>query len=156
VPEVMVEPGRVLVANPALTLYRVGSIKRIPRVRTFVAVDGGMSDNIRPALYGAKYRVSLASVPRHEGTETVTVVGKHCESGDVVATDVPLPADLARGDLLAVGASGAYGYSMASNYNRVGRPAVVGVRDGRSRVWLRRETDDDMDRLEPDGSPSPG
>jgi diaminopimelate decarboxylase len=150
-PEVMVEPGRALVANAVLTLYRVGSVKRIPGVRTFVAVDGGMSDNIRPVLYGARYRVAPAGIPGTEPEETVTVVGKHCESGDVVATDVPLPFGVRRGDLLAIAATGAYGYSMASNYNRVGRPAVVGVRDGDSRLWLRRETDDDLDRLEADG-----
>jgi diaminopimelate decarboxylase len=151
VPEVMVEPGRALVANAVLTLYRVGSVKRIPGVRTFVAVDGGMSDNIRPVLYGARYRVAPAGMPSTEPEETVTVVGKHCESGDVVATDVQLPTGVGRGDLLAIAATGAYGYSMASNYNRVGRPAVVGVRDGTSRMWLRRETDDDLDRLEADG-----
>lgn len=150
-PEVMVEPGRALVANSVLTLYRVGAVKRIAGVRTFVAVDGGMSDNIRPVLYGARYRVAPAGMPSTEPDETVTVVGKHCESGDVVATDVQLPSGVGRGDLLAIAATGAYGYSMASNYNRVGRPAVVSVRDGRSRLWLRRETDDDLHRLEADG-----
>jgi diaminopimelate decarboxylase len=148
VPEVMIEPGRALVANAVITLYRVGSVKRIPGVRTFVAIDGGMSDNIRPVLYGARYTVLPAGAPGDGGEETVTVVGKHCESGDVVARDQPLPANLRAGDLLAVAATGAYGYSMASNYNRVGRPAVVGVRDGQVRLWLRREDQDDLDRLE--------
>lgn len=146
--EVVVEPGRTLVANAVVTLYRVGSVKRIPGVRTFVAVDGGMSDNIRPVLYGARYTVAPAGPPRGGPPERVTVVGKHCESGDVLAREVALPKDTRAGELLAVATTGAYGYSMASNYNRVGRPAVVAVKDGRSRMWLRRETDDDLGRLE--------
>lgn len=148
VPELIVEPGRALVANPALTLYRVGWVKHIPGVRTYVPVDGGMSDNIRPILYGARYTVAMASPPRGAPTRPATVVGKHCESGDVLARDVDLPEDIRRGDLLAFAATGAYGYSMASNYNRVPRPAVVGVRAGESRVWLRRETEEELDRLE--------
>ncbi|MBI4260536.1 MAG: diaminopimelate decarboxylase [Actinobacteria bacterium] len=150
VPEVVVEPGRAVVANAVLTLYRVGSVKEIPGVRNFVAVDGGMSDNIRPVLYGARYTVAVAHPVRRGAPRTVTVVGKHCESGDVLARDVDLPDDLAPGDLLAFAATGAYGYSMASNYNRLGRPAVVGVRDGRAEVWLRRERPEDLDRLEVD------
>jgi diaminopimelate decarboxylase len=148
VPEVQVEPGRAVVANAVVTLYRVGSIKRIAGVRSFVAVDGGMSDNIRPALYGARYTVAPAGPDRGGYLETFTVVGKHCEAGDVIARDVVLPGDVAAGDLLAVAGTGAYGYSMASNYNRAGRPAVVTVKGGRSELWLRRETDDDLDRLE--------
>lgn len=148
VPEVQVEPGRALVANPVITLYRVGSVKRIRGVRSFVAVDGGMSDNIRPVLYGARYTIASAGPARVAAQENFTVVGRHCESGDVLVRDGSLPQDVAPGDLLAVAATGAYGYSMASTYNRVGRPAVVAVRKGESRLWLRRETDDDLDRLE--------
>jgi diaminopimelate decarboxylase len=148
VPAVQVEPGRAVIANPVITLYRVGSVKRIPGLRSFVAIDGGMSDNIRPALYGARYTIASAGPPGRSPWETFTVVGKHCESGDVVARDARLPSDVAPGELLAVAATGAYGYSMASNYNRVGRPAVVAVRGGKIQPWLRRETDDDLDRLE--------
>jgi diaminopimelate decarboxylase len=148
VPEVLVEPGRSIVANAVLTLYEVGSVKEIPARRTYVAVDGGMSDNIRPLLYDARYTVAVAGREPTTPARTVTVVGKHCESGDVLAESVELPEDVVPGDLLAFAATGAYGYSMASTYNRVGRPAVVEVRDGRARLLLRRETDDDMDRLE--------
>lgn len=151
-PEVLVEPGRAIVANAVVTLYRVGSVKRTPGGRTLVAVDGGMSDNIRPMLYGARYAVASAGEPRRSTARghSVTVVGKHCESGDVLADEVLLSGDPAPGDLLAFAATGAYGYSMASNYNRIPRPAVVTVREGESRPVLRRETADDMDRLEID------
>jgi RimJ/RimL family protein N-acetyltransferase len=164
VPTVMVEPGRALVANPICTLYSVGNIKRVPAGTTFVAVDGGMSDNIRPALYGAKYTVALATPPRSEGpaggpdaraTANVTVVGRHCESGDVLATNVDLPADLRPGDVVAFAATGAYGYSMASNYNRVGKPAVVAVSNGSSQLVFRREDAGDLDRLEVGPRPEP-
>ena len=148
IPEVQVEPGRALIANPVVTLYRVGSVKRIVGVRRFVAVDGGMSDNIRPVLYGARYTISPAGATRGAPEEIFTVVGRHCESGDVLVQNASLPGDVAPGDLLAVAATGAYAYSMANTYNRVGRPAVVAVRDGASKLWLRRETDDDLDRLE--------
>jgi diaminopimelate decarboxylase len=163
VPEIVVEPGRALTANAALTLYRVGSIKRTPGGPTFAAVDGGMSDNIRPALYGSRYTVSVASrtpdpnAPR----ETFRVVGRHCESGDVLG-DVELPIDLAVGDLIAFASTGAYTYAMASNYNRVGRPAVVAVVGGRSHPWMRREDTADLERLDvfsdgdPDGVPPDG
>jgi len=144
--DLQVEPGRALVANPGMTLYRVLTVKEAGG-RTLVAIDGGMSDNLRPALYGAHHEVRAASAvagpPR-----TVTVVGRHCESGDVVAPATTLPGELARGDLLAVGATGAYTYPLASIYNRFGRPAVVGVRDGVATRWLRREEPDDMDRLD--------
>jgi diaminopimelate decarboxylase len=149
-PEVLVEPGRALVANTTVTLYSVGAAKVVGG-RTFVAVDGGMSDNPRPSLYGARYEIVLASVARGSATRPVTVVGRHCESGDVLADRVDLPADLAPGDLLAVAGTGAYTYPMASNYNRAGRPAVVGVRAGRSTQWLRREDAGDLDRLETAG-----
>jgi len=146
-PEVIVEPGRALTANAALTLYRVGSVKRTPGGPTFAAVDGGMSDNIRPALYGARHTVVQANEQRTGERASVRVVGKHCESGDVFG-EFELPADLRPGDLLAFGSTGAYTYAMASNYNRVGRPAVVGIgREGPS-VWLRREDVADLDRLD--------
>ncbi len=148
VPQLIVEPGRSLVANAVVTVYRVGGVKRAGG-RIFAAVDGGMSDNLRPMLYGACFTAAPAG-PRRAGAseELVTVVGKHCESGDVLAQDVSLPADLQRGDLLAFAATGAYTYGMASVYNRVGRPAVVGVREGKASLWLRREDVSDMDRLE--------
>ncbi|HEV8088681.1 MAG TPA: diaminopimelate decarboxylase [Actinomycetota bacterium] len=141
-----IEPGRAIIANPGLTLYRVLSRKQAGG-RNLVAIDGGMSDNLRPALYDARHDV--AAVSNGNGpTEQVTVVGRHCESGDVVVDDVSLSTGLARGDLLAVAATGAYTYPLASAYNRFGRPAVVGVRDGDATLWLRREDVDDMDRLD--------
>jgi ribosomal protein S18 acetylase RimI-like enzyme len=144
----MGEPGRALVATPGLTLYRVGAIKRAGG-RTLVAVDGGMSDNIRPLLYDTRHTVALASPPRGDGaTAAVTIVGRHCESGDVLAEAVALPADLRRDDLVAFAATGAYTYPLASSYNRVGRLAVVAVNDGHAVPWLRREDAGDMDRFE--------
>lgn len=142
-----VEPGRALVANPGLTLYRVLARKRAGG-RTLVAVDGGMSDNLRPALYHAQHVMQGAGATTDAPTERVTVVGRHCESGDVLAADTDLPATLARGDLVAMAATGAYAYPLASIYNRFGRPAVVGVRDGDATLWIRREEPDDMDRLD--------
>jgi diaminopimelate decarboxylase len=154
-PEVVVEPGRALTANAALTLYRVGSVKRTPGGPAFAAVDGGMSDNIRPALYGARHSVAQASGERTRERTSIRVVGKHCESGDVFG-DFDLPADLGPGDLLVFGSTGAYTYAMASNYNRVGRPAVVGLgREGAS-LWLRREDVADLDRLDVYQAPEPG
>lgn len=144
VPRLAVEPGRALVGPSTLTLYEVGTVKELPGLRTYVSVDGGMSDNIRTALYDARYTVALASRDSEAAPRTVTVVGKHCESGDVVAHDVPLPADVVPGDLLAVPASGAYHRSMASNYNHVPRPPVVAVRDGAARLVVRRETEADL------------
>ncbi|MFC3895714.1 diaminopimelate decarboxylase [Lentzea rhizosphaerae] len=140
VPKLLIEPGRSIVANAGVTLYRVCAVKR--GVRTFVAVDGGMSDNPRPALYGAKYAVRL--VGRGGARKPVTVVGRHCEAGDVLAEDVPLPADVHAGDLLAVPVTGAYHHALASNYNQVGRPPVVAVRDGVARQVVRRETEEDL------------
>jgi diaminopimelate decarboxylase len=153
VPLLAAEPGRALVANPVLTLYRVGTRKTIADGRTAIVVDGGMSDNIRPALYGARYAVAAVGRPRSARTASATVVGIHCESGDVLAADVELPDDVGPGDLVAFAATGAYTYSLASAYNRVGRPAVVAVRDGAVTRWLRREDPGDLDRLE---RPSPG
>lgn len=130
-----------------VTLYRVGAVKESGG-RVLVAVDGGMSDNIRPMLYGASYTVAVAGPPSSGRPVAVDVVGKHCESGDVLARDALLPQEPRRGDLLAFAATGAYTYSMASNYNRVGRPAVVAVRHGVARPWLRREDPADLDHLE--------
>jgi diaminopimelate decarboxylase len=148
VPHTLVEPGRSVVGSAMVTLYRVGTVKETPEGRSLVAVDGGMADNIRPMLYGARYTVAVAGPPRDAGPVEIDVVGRHCESGDVLAREVKLSQDILPGDLLAFAGTGAYTYSMAGNYNRVGRPAVVAVRDGRSRVWLRREDDADLDRLE--------
>ena len=143
-PRLAVEPGRAIAGPTTVTLYEVGTVKDLPGLRTYVSVDGGMSDNIRTALYGANYTALLASRSSSAERRNVTICGKHCESGDIVAHDVPLPADLAPTDLLAVPASGAYHRSMANNYNHVPRPPVVAVRDGRARVIVRRETEDDL------------
>jgi diaminopimelate decarboxylase len=144
VPDLAVEPGRALSGPAGVTLYEVGTVKDLPGVRTFVSVDGGMSDNIRAALYDAHYVAVLASRASHEPERSVTICGKHCESGDIVVPHTKLPADLSPGDLVAVPASGAYHRSMASNYNHVPRPPVVAVRDGTARVIVRRETEDDL------------
>jgi diaminopimelate decarboxylase len=145
-PRLGVEPGRSLVGPAGLTLYTVGTVKEVPGMPTFVAVDGGMSDNLRPALYGARYTFTVAG-PRHPGRAggmVATIVGKHCETGDVLGSDVALPSTPAVDDLIAVAATGAYGYAMASNYNRLPRPAMVLVRDGEARLLVRRETVDDL------------
>ncbi len=145
---VTAEPGRAIVASAAITLYTVGTVKDLPGIRTYVAVDGGMSDNPRPVLYGSGYEAFLPRAVDAERPRVVTVVGKHCESGDVLVRDAHVPADLAVGDLLATPVTGAYGYSMGSNYNKVPRPAVVFVRDGVDRLVVRRETFDDLVRLD--------
>ena len=145
---IMVEPGRSIAAAAAVTLYRVGTVKAIPGGRTYVAVDGGMSDNPRPVLYGAGYEAYLADRPDAPRTLAAAVAGKHCEQGDVIVPDAHLPADVAVGDLLVTPVTGAYGYSMASNYNKVPRPAVVFVRDRQARVVIRRESLDDLLRLD--------
>jgi diaminopimelate decarboxylase len=150
VPRLAVEPGRAISGPSTVTVYEVGTVKELPGLRTYVSVDGGMSDNIRTALYDARYTAVLASRSSHAPPRNVTLCGKHCESGDIVAHDVPLPADLAPGDLVAVPASGAYHRSMASNYNHVGRPPVVAVLDGVARVIVRRETEDDLMALDAD------
>jgi diaminopimelate decarboxylase len=152
-PLLTVEPGRSIAAPSGVTLYRVGTIKRIDGVRTYVAVDGGMSDNPRPITYGARYEAFLpgrAAAPR---TLVATVAGKHCEQGDLLVRDALLPADVAVGDVLAVPATGAYALSMASNYNRLPRPAAVFVADGSPRVVVRRETYGDLLRLDVDAGP---
>ena len=147
-PRLGVEPGRSIAAAAAVTLYRVGTIKEIPRIGTYLAVDGGMSDNPRPVLYGAGYEAFLPGRVAEERPLACAVVGKHCEQGDVLVADAHLPAGVRPGDLLATPTTGAYGYSMASNYNKVPRPAVVFVREGEPRVVVRRETDDDLLRLD--------
>ena len=142
-PTLVVEPGRSIVGRAGVTLYTVGAIKDIPTVRKYVSVDGGMGDNIRPALYDSRYEAVVANRMDDPPTETVTLVGKYCESGDILIKDVDLP-DLRAGDLVAMPSSGAYGPSMASNYNLNGRPAVVLVNDGDARLIRRRETFEDM------------
>ena len=146
----MVEPGRSISAPAAITLYRVGTVKTIPHGRTYVAVDGGMSDNPRPVLYGAGYEAYLPARVDEPRTLACSIAGKHCEQGDLVVADARLPEGVRVDDLLAVPVTGAYGYSMASNYNKVPRPAVVFVRDGRARVVVRRETADDLVGLDAD------
>ena len=140
---ILVEPGRSLVANAGLTAYRVGTVKEIPGVRTYVAVDGGMSDNLRPMLYGSHYEAVIADRAAAPADTLVTVAGMHCESGDVIVRDTML-AEPAVGDVLVTAATGAYGYAMANNYNGVTRPPVVFCRDGEARVVVRRETYEDL------------
>jgi diaminopimelate decarboxylase len=151
VPALAIEPGRAIVGPAGVTLYEVGTIKDVlvshaagTAVRRYVSVDGGMSDNLRTALYGADYTARLASRASGDEAALVRVAGRHCESGDIVVRDDYLPADVEPGDLLAVPATGAYCFSLASNYNHVVRPAVVAVRDGVARVLVRRETEDDL------------
>jgi diaminopimelate decarboxylase len=147
-PRLTVEPGRAIVGPGTVTLYQVGTVKDVDGLRTYVSVDGGMSDNIRTALYDAEYTCVLASRESSAPPTLCRLVGRHCESGDIVVRDTYLPADVTPGDLIAVAATGAYCRSMASNYNLVGRPGVVAVRDGEARVLLRRETTDDLLRLD--------
>ncbi|MBT8214030.1 MAG: diaminopimelate decarboxylase [Acidimicrobiia bacterium] len=141
---VTAEPGRAIVAEAAITVYTVGTIKQIDGVRTYVSVDGGMSDNPRPVLYGSGYEAFLPRAVAADRDSRVRVVGKHCESGDVIVSDAAVPADIEVGDLLATPVTGAYGFSMGSNYNLVPRPAVVFVADGDARLVVRRETLDDL------------
>ena len=146
-PEIWIEPGRSIIAEAGTSLYTVGSQKTIPEIRQYVSVDGGMGDNIRPALYGAKYDCLLANRVANDEVEEVTIVGKFCESGDVLIRDIELPK-LHPTDLLAITTTGAYGYSMANNYNRNPRPAVVFVENGQDRLVVRRETYADMASLD--------
>ncbi len=143
-----VEPGRAIVAAAAVTLYSIGAVKALPGIRTYVAVDGGLSDNPRPVLYGSGYEAFLPRAADAARPRAVRVVGKNCESGDILVADGHLPHDLDTGDILGVPVAGAYGYSMASNYNKMPRPAVVFVRDGEARPVIRRETIDDLLRLD--------
>jgi diaminopimelate decarboxylase len=154
VPRLAVEPGRAIIGPAMITLYRVGTVKPIvldggspgsgENVRTYVSVDGGMSDNIRTALYDADYTTVLANRVSDAAPQRCRVVGKHCESGDIVVRDCWLPGDVVPGDLLAVAATGAYCYAMASNYNRIPRPPVVAVTGGQAAVIVRRESLDDV------------
>ncbi len=146
-PKVISEPGRSLVANSCVTAYTVGSNKEVPGIRKYIAVDGGMSDNPRPITYQSAYCCLLAAQMSVPITETITVAGKHCESGDVLIHDAQLPP-VATGDILVVPVTGAYNYSMASNYNRITRPAAVLVKDGQAGVIIERETDDDLLRFD--------
>lgn len=152
VPRIAVEPGRSIVANAGLTAYTIETVKTIPGVKTYVAVSGGMSDNMRPMLYDAQYEALIADRPEAEATITVAVAGKHCESGDILIKETGLP-DPRPGDLLITPCTGAYGYSMASNYNGQTRPAVVFAKNGHARVVIRRESYKDLvhlqERLEP-------
>jgi diaminopimelate decarboxylase len=142
------EPGRSIIASAALTLYTVGTIKDIPEVRTYVSVDGGMSDNPRPVLYGSGYETFLPRAADADRPKTIRLVGKHCESGDLLVRDGFVPEDLKVGDIISTPVTGAYGYSLGSNYNKVPRPAVVFVKDGEAREVIRRETWDDLLRLD--------
>lgn len=144
------EPGRAIVAAAAITLYTVGTIKDLPGIRTYIAVDGGMSDNPRPVLYGSGYEAFLPRAVDADRPRRATVVGKHCESGDQIVRDATLPDDIVVGDILATPVTGAYGHSMASNYNKVPRPAVLFVKDGVARVAVRRESYEDLVRLDED------
>ena len=147
IPELLLEPGRSIVGPAGTTLYTVGSIKRSGDGTIYAAVDGGMSDNPRPALYGARYEAVVCDRPDAERTVSYAIAGKHCESGDVLIDRVELPQPH-RGDLLAVPATGAYTLGMGSNYNGVPRPAAVLVADGNARITRRRETVDDLLRVE--------
>ena len=146
--KVFVEPGRAIVASAAITVYRVGTVKDIPGVRRYVSVDGGMSDNPRPVLYGSGYEAFAVHDVAAARPDGARIVGKHCESGDVLIFDAHLPAGVKVGDLIATPVTGAYGYAMASNYNKMPRPAVVFVSQGESRVVVRRETYEDLVRLD--------
>jgi diaminopimelate decarboxylase len=148
VPRLAIEPGRALVGQAGCTLYRVGVCKRVAGARTFLSVDGGVSDNIRPALLGAAYSVTLANRQSEAPTERVRVVGKHCDAGDVIVRDAFLPADVRAGDLLAVPVTGAYCRSWSNNYNHAPRPPVVAVANGMARTIVRRETEQDLLRLD--------
>ena len=145
---VTAEPGRSIVASAGITLYRVGTVKDVHGFRTYVSIDGGMSDNPRPVLYGSGYEAFLPRATGAARPMPIRLVGKHCEAGDVVVSEGFVPEDLAVGDILATPVTGAYGHSMASNYNKVPRPAVVFVADGAARTVVRRETFDDLVRLD--------
>ncbi|GAA0346983.1 diaminopimelate decarboxylase [Bacillus carboniphilus] len=146
-PEIWIEPGRSIVGDAGITLYKVGSHKVVPEVRKYLAVDGGMSDNIRPALYEAKYEAVLANRMEDKADEVVSIAGKCCESGDMLIWDLPLP-QARPGDILAVFCTGAYGYSMANNYNRIPRPPVVFIENGQDKLVIGRETYQDLVKLD--------
>ena len=146
-PQIWIEPGRSLVGEAGTTLYKIGSSKEVPGIRKYVAVDGGMSDNIRPALYQAEYDAVVANRILEEHVETVSIAGKACESGDMLIWDLTVPKTEA-GDILAVFCTGAYGYSMASNYNRLPRPAVIFVENGEAKLVIQRESYEDLIKLD--------
>ena len=152
IPTVSIEPGRAIVGPTMFTLYEVGTVKDVTLEngmhRRYISIDGGMSDNIRPSLYGAEYTTILANRTSAASLVSSRLVGKHCETGDIVIREIDLPDDIVPGDLLAVPATGAYGRSMASNYNHVPRPPVVAVKDGKARVIVRRESEADLLRLD--------
>ncbi len=147
-PRISFEPGRSIVADAGLTLYTVGTVKRIPGYKSYVSVDGGMADNPRFALYGSPYTILPVSGEVLHESENMSVVGRCCESGDILQENVPMPSNIKRGDLLACLTTGAYHYSMASNYNRLSRPPVVMLSDGRSYLAVKRETPEDLVRLD--------
>jgi diaminopimelate decarboxylase len=148
IPIISIEPGRAIVGPTTFTLYEVGTTKDVVledgKVRRYISVDGGMSDNIRPSLYDAEYHAVIAHRASSATSINSRVVGKHCETGDIVIREINLPSDIAPGDLIAIPATGAYGRSMASNYNHVPRPPVVAVKDGKARVIVRRENEEDL------------
>lgn len=146
-PEIWIEPGRAIVGDAGVTLYTIGSIKNIPNVRTYVAVDGGMTDNLRPALYSAKYEAVVANKVNQEKQTTVSIAGKCCESGDMLIWDIDVPI-VESGDLLATFSTGAYGYSMSNHYNRFPKSAVVFVEDGHHQLVIKRESYQEMTRLD--------
>ena len=147
-PKISIEPGRAIIGPTTTTLYEVGTTKNIEldggKNRHYISVDGGMSDNLRPGLYGAKYMAILANRTSKENEIDSRIVGKHCETGDIVVRDIQMPSDVKPGDLLAIPATGAYGRSMANNYNHMTKPAVVAVSNGKARLILRRETNADL------------
>ena len=147
VPTLIIEPGRSIVANAGSTIYTVGSIKDIKDVRTYVSVDGGMTDNIRPSLYQAGYECAIANKMGQDKTNQVTIAGKCCESGDILITDVDI-MDIESGDILIIASTGAYGYSMASNYNKIVKPAVVSVQNGKDKLICKRQSYEDLLKLE--------
>ena len=149
-PRLLTEPGRSIVAPAGITLYTIGTIKPIGGIRTYVAVDGGMSDNLRPVTYGARYETFLPARATDDRSALVTIAGKHCEQGDIIVRDAALPGDFRVGEILATPVTGAYCHSMASNYNKVTKPAVVFVRDSSARLVVRRETEADLVRLDTD------
>jgi diaminopimelate decarboxylase len=146
-PRLIIEPGRAIVGQAGVALYRVGAIKEIPGIRKYVCVDGGISDNIRPALYGAKYEALVANQASKEAREVVSIAGKLCESGDILARDINL-ASVQPGDIIAVPVCGAYSIPLASNYNALPRPAIIMVKEGRARLIRRRETYQDLMSLD--------
>ena len=157
IPRISIEPGRVIVGPAMVTIYKVGTTKEVTlsdgSTRWYVSVDGGMSDNIRPALYEAQYSITLANRSSSAPLRKSRVVGKHCETGDIIIRDVQLPSDISPGDLLVVPATGAYGRSMASNYNHMTRPPVICVLNGKARSIIRRETHRDLLALEIEEEP---